>query len=213
MTAVRTGANTYAGDLVTTHGPPFSATPFDPNAVTLSTVGQATLTFTDANTAQFSYTVNGVAQVKTLTREFFGTPPSCAFGVQPDLALATNYQDLWWAAPAGIESGWGINLTEQSNKIFGTWFTYDVDGSPLWLSVLATNTAPGVYAGALMRTRGPAFDAVPFAPAAVTATQVGTATFTFQDGAHATFAYTVNGVSQAKAITREVFVSPGTFCQ
>jgi serine protease len=213
MTASRTGPNSYAGDLLTTRGPAFSATPFDPNAVTHATVGHATLAFTDANTAQFSYTVNGVAQVKTLTRELFGTAPACAFGGQPNLAAATNYQDLWWASPAGIESGWGINLTEQSNEIFGTWFTYDVDGSPLWLSVLATNTAPGVYQGPLMRTRGPAFDAVPFAPSAVTATPVGTATFTFQDGAHATFAYTVNGVSQAKAITREVFVNPGTYCQ
>lgn len=213
MTASKTGASTYAGDLLTTHGPAFSATPFDPNAVTHATVGHGTLTFTDLNTAQFSYTVNGIAQVKTLTRELFGTAPVCAFGAQPNLALATNYQDLWWAAPAGIESGWGINLTEQSNEIFGTWFTYDTDGSPLWLSVLATNTAPGVYSGSLIRTHGPAFSAVPFDPAQVTATPAGTATFTFQDGAHATFAYTVNGVSQAKAITREVFVSPGTYCQ
>ena len=213
MIAVKIADSVYQGQLVQTRGPAFSAVPFDPNAVTQVVVGNATLTFTDANTAQFSYTVNGIAQVKTLTRELFGAAPVCAFGAQPNLALATNYQDLWWAAPAGIESGWGINLTEQSNEIFGTWFTYDVDGSPLWLSVLATSTGPGVYSGSLMRTRGPPFSAVPFDPAQVTATPVGTATFTFSDGAHATFAYTVNGVSQAKAITREVFVSPGTYCQ
>jgi serine protease len=213
MIANKTGPNTYAGDLLTTHGPAFSAMPFDPNAVTHATVGHATLTFTGANTAQFAYTVNGVPQTKTLTRELFGTAPTCAFGAQPDLALATNYQDLWWAAPAGAESGWGINLTEQSNEIFGTWFTYDVDGTPLWLSVLATSTAPGVYSGPLMRTHGPAFSATPFDPSKVTATQVGRATFTFSDGAHATFAYTVGSVTQSKAITREVFVAPGTFCQ
>ena len=213
MTASKTGPNTYAGDLLTTHGPAFSATPFNPNAVTHATVGHATLTFTDPNTAQFAYTVNGVAQAKTLARELFGTAPTCAFGAQPNLALASNYQDLWWAAPAGIESGWGINLTEQSNEIFGTWFTYDVDGSPLWLSVLAANTAPGVYSGPLMRTTGPAFGATPFDPAKVVATQVGNATFTFSDGDHATFAYTVGNVRHSKAITREVFVSPGTFCQ
>ncbi|HEX6793447.1 MAG TPA: hypothetical protein VF304_06295, partial [Casimicrobiaceae bacterium] len=101
----------------------------------------------------------------------------------------------------------------QSNEIFGTWFTYDVDGSPLWLSVLATSTAPGVYSGPLMRTTGPAFSAMPFNPAKIVASQVGNATFTFTDGDHATFAYTVGKVSQSKAITREVFVSPGTFCQ
>jgi hypothetical protein len=43
-------------------------------------------------------------------------------------------------------------------------------------------------------------------------TAVGTAAFTFSDGANASFAYTVNGLAQTKAITREIFVAPGTFC-
>jgi len=47
----------------------------------------------------------------------------------------------------------------------------------------------------------------------VVAAAVGTATFTFSDGNNASFAYTVNGVSQVKAITREVFQNPGTVCQ
>jgi hypothetical protein len=42
---------------------------------------------------------------------------------------------------------------------------------------------------------------------------MGTATFTFTDGNTASFAYTVNGVAQAKAITREILQSPGTTCQ
>jgi hypothetical protein len=128
-------------------------------------------------------------------------------------APVVNYQGLWWNSPAESESGWGINLTEQRNVIFGTWFTYDLDGSPLWLSVTATNTAPGVFLGTLFRTTGPPFGAVPFDPAKVVRTPVGTATFTFSDGNDAMFAYTVNGISQTKAITRQVFVVPGTVCQ
>jgi hypothetical protein len=69
-----------------------------------------------------------------------------------------------------------------------------------------------VYAGTLYQTTGPAFSAVPFNPANVVATAVGNATFTFADGNNATFAYTVNGIAQAKAITREVFTAPGTVC-
>jgi len=42
---------------------------------------------------------------------------------------------------------------------------------------------------------------------------VGTATFTFTNGNSGTFNYTVNGVTQTKAITREVFATPGTVCQ
>jgi hypothetical protein len=128
------------------------------------------------------------------------------------LAAATNYQDLWWAAPPGSESGWGVNLTHQGDTIFATWFTYDIDDSPMWLAVTAAKTAPGVYTGTLYRTTGPAFNAVPFNPANVVPTPVGLATFTFSDGNNATFAYTVNGISQAKAITREIFNGPGTVC-
>jgi hypothetical protein len=213
MTANKTADNVYAGTLYQTHGPAFDAVPFDPAVVVRTPVGSGTLTFTDASSAQFAYVVNGIAQTKSLTREVFGVLPTCTFGTQPNLALATNYQDLWWASPPGSESGWGINLTEQSNIVFGTWFTYDSDGTPLWLSVTANNTAPGAYTGTLYRTTGPAFNAVPFDPAAVVRTPVGTATFAFGDGANATFAYTVDGIAQTKSITREVFVAPGTVCQ
>jgi len=70
-----------------------------------------------------------------------------------------------------------------------------------------------MYSGQLLRTTGPAFNAVPFNPALVTRTVVGTATFTFANGNAATFAYTVNGVAQQKQITRQLFVPPaGTLC-
>jgi len=45
-----------------------------------------------------------------------------------------------------------------------------------------------------------------------TVTKVGSATFTFTTGNQGTFAYTVNGISQAKTIVRQVFVEPGTVC-
>ena len=79
--------------------------------------------------------------------------------------------------------------------------------------VPAPRTMPGTYAGTLYRTMGPPFNAVPFNPAAVVGTPVGNATFTFANGNSASFAYTVNGVSQVKTITREIFRAPGTVCQ
>jgi hypothetical protein len=83
----------------------------------------------------------------------------------------------------------------------------------MWLVVSAPKTGTGIYAGTVYRTTGPSFDSQPFNPANVTETAVGRATFTFSDGNNATFAYAVNGVTQSKAITREVFVSPGTVCR
>lgn len=211
MTAPKTAPNTYSGALYQTTGPPFNAVPFSPAAVTATQVGTGTLTFSDANNGSFAYTVNGISQIKNITREVFGPLPTCTFG-GGNLAAATNYQDLWWAAPAGFESGWGVNFTHEGETIFATWFTYDLDGTPMWLVVTAQKIGPGVYSGTLYRTTGPAFNAVPFNPASVVATAVGTATLSFTDGTTGTFAYTVNGVSQIKAITREVFTNPGTIC-
>jgi predicted dienelactone hydrolase len=212
MTARQTDANIYSGTLYTTTGPPFNAVPFSPGQVMATAVGTGTLSFSDSSNGTFAYTVNGISQSKAITRQVFEPLPSCATAIG-SLAAATNYQDLWWAAPAGSESGWGINLTHQGDIIFATWFTYDGDGTPLWLAVTAPKTAPGMYSGTLYRVTGPPFNAVPFNPGMVVPTAVGNATFSFSDGNNASFAYTVNGVSQAKAITREVFEGPGTICQ
>ena len=82
----------------------------------------------------------------------------------------------------------------------------------MWLVVTAPKTAPGTYTGTLYRTTGPAFNAVPFNSASVIPTAVGMATISFTDGNTGTFAYTVNGVSQIKAVTREIFSGSGTVC-
>ena len=125
-------------------------------------------------------------------------------------ASATSYQDMWWNPN---ESGWGINFTEQGGVIFATWFTYDADGKPTWLSATAMPTAPRTFAGTLYRTTGPAFSAVPFDPTAVRRTEVGTMTLAFANGNSAAFHYEIGAVSQTKAITRQVFRAPGTVCQ
>ena len=185
--------------------------------MTVIPVGFGTLIFADTDNGTFNYTVDGISQSKAITREVFGPLPTCTFGAQPDFALATNFQDLWWAVPAGSESGWGINFTHQGDTIFATWFTYSDDGTPLWLVVTAPQTEPGTYSGTLYRTTGPAFDAVPFNPASVLRSPVGTATFRFFDGNSATFTYTVNtatgSVTQSKLITRQAFGLPRTVCR
>jgi hypothetical protein len=157
--------------------------------------------------------VNGVTEAKQITRQHFGSPvPHCTWGVQPNLAAATNYQDIWWASPAGVESGWGINFAHEGDTIFATWFTFGIDGAPLWMTVAATKIGPSTYTGRLFTGTGPAFYSVPFDKSKVVPVDVGSATFTFADGNNATFAYEVGGIAQTKAITREVFTAPGTLC-
>src|SRR6185312_12404029 len=122
-----------------------------------------------------------------------------------------NYQALWWASPAGSESGWGLNVTHQGDTLFATWFTYGPDGKGMWLvgSSLA-RTGNGTYAGALYRTVGPPWNQQPWNPAMVALTPVGNATLTFSSAGTGTFAYTVNGISQAKSIARQLYASPET---
>jgi len=213
MTAQRRADGTYRGTLYSTRGPPFSATPFDPRAVVRTEVGAGTLSFTDADNGTFAYTVNGIPQTKTITREIFGPVPACTFASSIELALATNYQDLWWADPPGSESGWGMNLTQEGSIIVVTWFTYDETGAPLWLIATTTPTSFNEFTGILLRTSGPPFNSVPFNPASVVATPVGDVKLTFQTGNSATFSYTVNGIPQSKTITREVLRNPGMVCQ
>lgn len=44
--------------------------------------------------------------------------------------LPTNVQGLWWAGES--ESGWGMSLTQHRNVVFGTIFTYESTGAPVW---------------------------------------------------------------------------------
>jgi len=212
MTAPKTAPNTYSGTLYSTTGVPFNTVPYPPNAAVPTPRGTGTLSFTDVNKGSFAYTVDGVVQNKSITRQVFGTLPTCATATG-SLTAAANYTDLWWASPAGSEAGWGINLNHEGDTIFATWFTYDLDGSPMWLVVTAPKSPPELYSGVLYRTTGLPFNTVPYAPNAAIATQVGTVTFTFSDGNHANFAYRINGVGQNKAITRQIFNPPGTVCQ
>lgn len=134
-------------------------------------------------------------------------PPS------PPTSTGVNVQGLWWASPAGVESGWGINLAHQGEIVFATWFTYDTDGSGLWLVMsngrrIGTNT----YSGDLHRTTGPVFNTVPFDPARVAQARVGTLTLDFTDGNNGRMSATVNGASVSKPITRQVFASPMPAC-
>jgi len=211
MTAPNGGSGAYSGTLYSTSGPAFNSVPFNPALVKATAVGTGTLTFTDSNNGSFAYTIGSTTQSKAITREVFGAMPTCA-AATASLSAATNYTDLWWASPAASESGWGINLTHEGTTIFASWFTYDTAGKPMWLVATAPQTGTHSYAGTLYRTTGPPFNSVPFNPASVVATAVGNATFTFADGNSASFAYTVNGISQTKAITREIFGSIGTVC-
>jgi hypothetical protein len=196
----------YTGDVYTTSGPPFQAPTFDPRSVTVYWTGAGSIVLDDADNLRANF-FEGSA--RALVKQQFGPLPVCAFGPVGDPATATNYTDLWWNPG---EPGWGVNIAHEGDIIVAAWYTYDTDGSPLWLVVAANKTAPMTYSGDLYRTVGPAGPDMQ-------ATKVGTATFTFADGNSATFASTAqlagmtSPATQAKAITRQIITAPGTTCQ
>jgi murein DD-endopeptidase MepM/ murein hydrolase activator NlpD len=208
--ARRQADGSYSGTIYRTTGTPLAqinGTPATTGAP--ANVGTGTLRFASPTQGTFSYSVNGVSQQKAITRQAFSTPPTCSFTATPR-THATNYQDLWWN-PA--ESGWGINFAHQGEILFATWFTYGAGGRGQWLVASDLRRQPtGEFRGRLYRTDGTPFDQINGA-LAVTATDVGEMTVTFSDGEHARMDYTVDGTTQSKAITRQVFGTPTPLCR
>lgn len=209
----RTGTNSWSGALYRTTGPAFSSTVFDASKVAHTAVGNASFAFSDADNGTFTAVVDGVTMTKNITRQLYATPaPTCSADTAP--AGPPNYQDLWWKSPAGSESGWGINITHQGTTLFVTWFTYGADGKGLWLvGSNVTRTGPETFSGPLQKVSGPAWNAIPWNPNTVSRLTVGSVTLQFSDRTSGTMTYTVDGITQAKPITRQVYSGPVTVCQ
>ncbi|APV51954.1 hypothetical protein BWI17_21150 [Betaproteobacteria bacterium GR16-43] len=121
--------------------------------------------------------------------------------VKADNVGETNYTALWWNPN---ESGWGVNVVHQGNIVFATLFTYDADGTPMWLVMSnGAKQADGSFKGDLARATGPVFNASPWTP--IQLTSVGTMTISFQTADTGSLIYTVNGTQVLKSIVRQQF--------
>ncbi|MEQ1517001.1 MAG: hypothetical protein ABL931_10990, partial [Usitatibacteraceae bacterium] len=209
----RQADGSFLGGLYQTTGPAFNANPFTPiTAANLTQVGNMRLTFSGPDTGTLNYAVGNRNVTKTITKQTFATQPTCGFS-GTNRTFNDNYQDLWWNPS---ESGWGINLTHQSDIIFATLFTYDAAGKGMWLILSRGDRIAGTqnFAGAIYRTTGPNFDAVPFTPIGPSnLTQVGNMRLEFADGNTAKLVYDVNGLSVTKNIQRQTFDTFHSNCE
>ena len=112
-------------------------------------------------------------------------------------ATIANYQDWWWNER---ESGQGLNIGQQNDILFVSWFTYDENGNGMWLTMAATLVG-NVATGNWIRTTGPALGTA-FDPDRVARTSVGTGTLTFSGLHAASLAWTVNNKVGTLALTR-----------
>ena len=133
---------------------------------------------------------------------------------------APSYEGLWWN-PA--ESGWGLSIAHQGDVLFAVWYTFDRDGSPMWLVMPdarligddmegmmgmgmemmmgMTRNAP-MYTGTLYRSS--------MSSKKLVMTEVGMGTLLFKDRDHAAFAYTVGNFSGSKNVSKMVFAAAPT---
>jgi len=121
-------------------------------------------------------------------------------------ATAVTFTDLWWIP---TESGWGVNVVQQGEVLFLTWFVYAADGSAAWYSATLDKTTLqpnnlNRYDGDLYETRGTFFGGV-WNPTLVIARKVGTASLVPANLHLATLSYAVDGVPAVKPIERETF--------
>lgn len=130
-----------------------------------------------------------------------GATGSYGVTLRADRVDSINHTALWWNA---TESGWGININHQGNIVFATLFTYNPNGTPLWLVMSkGDRQADGSYSGPLYKTMGPVFNAQPWS--AISLQAVGTMSLIFAGDAAATLTYTYNGTTVTKAITKQSF--------
>jgi hypothetical protein len=125
--------------------------------------------------------------------------------LQPSVARATDYTDIWWAGPS--ENGWGVNFTQNENVIFATFFVYDQSKLPSWYVAIMYADSNGNYSGSMFRTSG-TFFVLPWAPIDYSAVSVGAASFFPSSATAGTLSYIVDkNPPVTKSIQRQTLTS------
>ena len=115
-----------------------------------------------------------------------------------------------WYVPS--ESGWGINLQQQGDILFGTWFTYHTDNSPVWFVMPALRrVTDDIFSGEFYVLTGVPFSQINGQEARRTLTTAGTATVYFFNDNRAFFEVVVGSTLVAfKQLQVQLFATRPT---
>lgn len=189
-----TAPGVFSGKLYTTRGPGFNASPFNPASVQVTEAGTATLTFAaDTQSVRFDFAMGNQVASKQMVR-FSNIPEGYRDG--------SNYRGLWWNAN---ESGWGLTMQHYYNSLFVAWFTYNPDGSQVWVTLQGSWTSATTYEGKLYQVKQAPWNPASFDANATQVTEVGMAKLTFTDVNRAAFDYTMKNVTGKKLIEKFEF--------
>src|SRR5215472_14736722 len=123
--------------------------------------------------------------------------PGCA------TTTVTDYEDIWYNAPAESQSGWGVNIAQQGEVLFATLFVYGSDNTPRWyVSTLQGAGDNFTFRGDLLSVGTGTFFGAPWTGIG-NVQIVGTIAFAFASATTGTMTYTVNGTSVTKGIVRQ----------
>jgi hypothetical protein len=203
------GDGSYAGNLYRFTGVPLAqiqgAASNPPSALGLATLRPGI----DGRLA-FTTTIAGATRTRNVERIPVGTRGLVCRATTAAPATLTNYSDIWWNPQS---SGWGVHISHYDDALYGTWYTYDTDGEAIYYSSATTRQADGSYTGKLFRSKnGTPYANIAGAPASAGSDEVGTATFRFTDGSHASYSYTIGNVTQTKTIERLQFGNVQNVC-
>jgi hypothetical protein len=129
---------------------------------------------------------------------------TAAVAIPQSPSRGLDLQGLWWSGEA--ESGWGLNIAKNDERIFASLFIYDSDGKPQWVVMPGGQWDPlhEVYWGDLYIPSGSfhgSYDSRAFKMGEV----VGTGSLSFPSADAGRFDYVVRGLAGGKNIERFVF--------
>lgn len=120
------------------------------------------------------------------------------------VTTTSTYSGTWWDS---TKSGNGIEIDQQGNSLFVTWYTYSASGAPMWLLMNGTLDSTGtILTGPIYSYTGTQLGSEDNRSPA-TGTSVGTGTLTFASATSGTFSYTAYGISGSLNLTRFSFGS------
>ena len=189
-------ADKCAGTLYSVKGGTSLTEPWNGTHKVVAEAGTLNLVFTDANTGTMTYTVNGVSGSKEITRQVFANGAT-----QP----SADYSGLWGNAS---ESGWGVALTRQFDMTFVTIYTYDANGNPKWYVASSCPMVADGCSGPLYSVTGGSPLTTAWNGTNKVVAGIGNMNLAFTDPNTGTMTFTINGMSDSKAITRQIFANP-----
>ena len=181
------------GDILRVTGGVSVTVPWNSPPLSVTKVGAGTFAFADANRGTFTYTLNGVAGVKNITRQIYAT------GTTPP---PVDYTSLYWNPN---ESGWGVSITQQFGVIFVALYTYDANRNPIWYVATNCRVVNNGCTDALVQVNGGSIPTDVWNGTNLAVKAVGTMTLSFSDASNGTMSFSIDGVSSSKAITKQLF--------